>query len=311
MSRLLTLGCVALLAAAGCKSKPAEGEEDAGPPPPATLVVTRLQVVDGTPPDRRPVAVPAAHLREALEGALKGAGYSIGEAGDGDWSVRIDAQVVYGLTDGTGLLDTEKTADAQARWGVEVELKPPDRPEASHAWLEGEAKAKHTPGEEPLGAVMAQQTSAALAAVQAGLTARRESIQLTEAQLIERLQDSAEQVRWAAVDRLAEMKAKGAVPALAKRAGVEASRTIKLRIVGALAEIGDDRAAQALIGLAQPRDRELLRAVVDALSVVGGERVDDFLDILATHDAADVRQMVEQARARMARKARRPGKEAK
>ncbi|MCB9523306.1 MAG: HEAT repeat domain-containing protein [Myxococcales bacterium] len=299
------LFAVALWAALGCKSKPPEGDPS-GAPAPAILVVTRLEVVDGTPPDKRPATVPSEHLKASLEAALKAAGYRLGEAEGDAWSVRIDAQVVYGLSDGTGLLDTERAADAQARWGVEVELRPPGQPEASHAWLEGEAKVKHTPGGQALGAVLAAQTAAALAPVQAGLAARRESIQLTEAQLVERLADAVEQVRWAAVDRLAELKAKGAVPALTARAAVEPSRTIKLRIVGALAEIGDERAAEALMGLAEPRDRELLRAVVDALSVVGGDRVDDFLDILATHDAADVRQMVEQARARMARRARRP-----
>lgn len=121
--------------------------------------------------------------------------------------------------------------------------------------------------------------------------------------LTQRLADADWVVRLAAVEQLAVLRDPSTVGALASHAKTEQNREVLLRLIGVLGELGDDRAAQALIGLANPRDREMLRGVLDALSVVGGERVTDFFDILASHDAPDVREMVEEARSRLARKA--------
>ena len=89
-----------------------------------------------------------------------------------------------------------------------------------------------------------------------------------------------------------------AVEAIASQLRIEKNRDVKHRMIGALSEIGDEKAAQALIHLADPRDRETLAAILDALTVVGGQRVDDFFDILSMHDASDVRELVSDARRR-------------
>ena len=86
---------------------------------------------------------------------------------------------------------------------------------------------------------------------------------------------------------------------LAARVAIEEDREVKLRLIGAIAELGDERAAQALISIADTRDREMLGAVLDALSSVGGERVQEFLGILSMHDSAQIRDMVESARRRL------------
>ncbi len=300
------LALVGLWAAGGCKDS-APAPDAATPPPAARLVVTALTVVDGTPAALKPAGLAEAALQAIARKGLTGAGLTLDTPpADTDWRVEVAARVTYGLTDGTGLLAAEAAGSAKAHWGVEIELRPPDRPEASHVWLEGEAQAPFTPGGEALAAVLTAQATAAFAPVQSSLTARRKSLALSPVALVATLSDPSAEVRWAAVDRLAELRATSAVPALAAHAATETSREIVLRVVGALSEIGDERAAEALIGLADPRDRELLRAVVDALSVVGGERVDDFFSLLANHDAPDVRALIAQAQARRARTATPP-----
>ena len=77
---------------------------------------------------------------------------------------------------------------------------------------------------------------------------------------------------------------------------------MKHRLIGAFAEIGDRRAAPVLIGLADTGDREMLHSILEALGVIGGDRVEDFLDILAMHDASFIREMVESARGRLKRR---------
>ena len=104
-------------------------------------------------------------------------------------------------------------------------------------------------------------------------------------------------------ERLAMLRHVPAVEALAKRLNEESDRNVRFRIVGALAEIGDDRATRALIGAADPRDREMLRAIIDALSVIGGPRVAEFFGIMSMHDAIEVRELVQSALKRLEKRA--------
>lgn len=302
--RGLSVVALALTLAACSKGEPVA--VDAGPLPPARIVVTHLEVLDTTPPQLRPATIPQAKLQSMVQQTLTDAGLLLNTPpSPSTWRATISARATYGLTTGDGLLGTVAPGDARVVWGVEVELKAPGRSEASHAWFQGEASAPFAGTKAAaLQVALTAQARAALAPVTAGLTARREVMSLRTPALIERLTAKHAATRLAVVDRLAELRAKEAVPALATLAGAEPDRSIKLRVVGALAEIGDARAATTLIDLADPKDRVMLRAVVEALSVVGGERVDDFLDLLASHDAPDVREMIEQARARRVRAAK-------
>lgn len=219
------------------------------------------------------------------------------------WAVEIDARAVYGLVGEGGVAQTIAPGEAKAVWTVELALKSPDRAPTLYAFANGESDARFEGADAAaLVPVLEAQVAAAAAEAAKQVAAQVDTLGQPVEALIAALGADDPLVRRAAAERLGMLRAAIAVPTLAERVQVEPDRDAQLRMVGALAEIGDDRAAEALIALANPRDRELLRAVIDALGVLGGPRVRDFLDILAHHDDADVRLLVEQARMRLERR---------
>lgn len=297
------ISVLALIALSACsKSGPSTPPPTPESPPPA-LAIARLKIVDETPPELRPVTLTPAALEAPWKAALAAQGF-VFDASDEAVAVRLDARVVYGLTTGEGLLESVAPGQAEVRWAVKVKLRPPGSVVDDYAFVEGHAGAAFDGDAAALAAVLQAQVAKAIAQPAADIKARALLMTLAPEHLLTRLKNPDAAIRLAAVDRLGALRATQAVPALVELSKTEQDRTVLLRVVGALSEIGDDDAAKALISLANPRDREMLRAVVNALSVVGGARVSDFLDILSVHDAADVREMVETARARLARKVR-------
>ena len=276
---------------------------DAAPPPPRFEVV-RLRVTDRTPVSLRPRPVPPGVLDMAFRDALVGAGVVFGSGADAHvWQVRIEVGVVYGLTRGEGLLATVE--DGTARAWVELQLgvrEPGRRIDAPH-YIEdvSDAPFDAAAGPEGLDVALRDRVDAAAKVVAQRIAARLPIVTLDAAGLVEYLDDDDPDVRRAVVGRLGTLRAVSAVGALTKRLDEETDRDTLLRIVGALSEIKSDEAARALMDKADPKDREMLRAIVYALSAVGGERVADFLDLLGSHDSADVREMVDDARRRLDR----------
>ncbi len=290
-----------LLALLGCSSgsTPAPDATPAAPPPPS-VQLSRVGVRDTTPPDRRPAPIPAAELERSLADALGAAGLERGQDPKG-WRVGLDARVTYGVTTGDGISATPVAGTAKAAWGIEVALKPPGELVAEYAYVEVSAEIPFDGAPGALPDVLRAQVVAAASKAARAVATRANLLNQPVANLLRALEDDDPELRRAAVGRLGALRAKEAVEPLAARMRVEKDRTTVLRMIGALQEIGDDAAANALISLAQPRDREMLRAIVDALSVIGGERVRDFFDVLDAHDSPEVRDMVARARARLKR----------
>lgn len=292
------------------------------PPPPVdagpAARITALRVADATPAEARPVPLEPARLAEVLAGALTGAGLAVdppdplgiwgawGEAREraglprGYWAVEVEGRAVYGRVGAAGIAPEVGPGELKAVWTIELALRPPDGAPTLYAFAGGESAAPFEGADAAaLGPALAARVEAAAADAARQVQAQVETLGQDEAALIEAVGADDPLVRRAAAERLGMLRSPAAVPALSARVQVEEDRDAQLRMIGALAEIGDDRAAEALIALANPRDRELLRAVIDALSVVGGARVGDFFSILAHHDDADVRLLVEQARLRL------------
>lgn len=298
------IGLIGLICLSACsKDDASTAAAPSTEAPPPALVVARLRVIDETPPEHRPVALPIAVLEAPWKAALAAQGFTFA-ASDEAVAVRLDARVVYGLTTGEGLLDKVGPGQAEVRWAVKVRLRPPGSAVDDYAFVEGHAGAAFDGDAAALALALRAQVEAAVAQPASDIKARALLMTLAPIHLITRLKSPDAGIRLAAVDRLGALRATLAVPALVELSKTEKARIVLLRVIGALSEIGDDEAAKALISLANPRDREMLRAVVNALSVVGGARVSDFLDILSVHDADDVREMVDIARARLARKSR-------
>ncbi|MEZ4474566.1 MAG: HEAT repeat domain-containing protein [bacterium] len=296
-------GLLCVLALVGCTKSAPEAptpaaETPAGPP----VVVTRFSVEDATPAEARRFTPTPDDLGPSLRARLEAIGLRFADdAPDDAARLTLTARLVHGFTVGEGLIPAADPAPAGARsravWAVEARLRAPGSAEGQHIFLEGMDEAP-VEGDGALGA----RIDKAFDPVVQGLKTRVGLLGLGTPALTTRLDDPDPAVRLAAIDQLAFRRDAAAVEAISRRTRIEKEREVLLRLIGALAEIGDDGAARALIDLANPRDRELLRAVLDALSVVGGERVGDFFDILASHDDADVRAMVEDARARLQRK---------
>ena len=95
-----------------------------------------------------------------------------------------------------------------------------------------------------------------------------------------------------ALDCLASNRSTVAVPALSKLLGEESDPDKLLRIIGALAEIGDERAVPALIELTRRQDDYFVLQVIYAVGVIGGRIAEGFLVTLAGgHASEHVRQV--------------------
>ncbi|MCA9540946.1 MAG: HEAT repeat domain-containing protein [Myxococcales bacterium] len=292
---------------------------------PAAAQVTRLRVHDGTPLELRPAPLDERRLRADLAAALIESGLPVGaEAPDVwrlasglerawrragidldalriGWEVEIEAELVYGIAVPDGLAPKATEGTAKAVWSIELRLRPPKSDEKLYADVEAADEAPFAGDAAALGPALEARAAAATRRAAANIMVRVNALRQPVAALIDGLAASDPEVRRASAGRLAMLRSAEAVPAMIGRLATEADRDVLLRLIGALAEIGDDRAVEPLIELADPRDREVLRAVIDALAAMGGQRAGDFFDLLSAHDDADIRLMVEQARARMRR----------
>lgn len=272
-----------------------------------TIVLTRLRVRDATPASSRPVQLPAEHLEGVARRGLAAAGVITDrEPQAGDWRLEAHLTASYGLTKGEGLLAQPEAATARFIWGADLSFREPQDPEASHTWLESSEDRPWAEGEVGLAPTLADLAQSAFAPIQRGGATHIQMLRLAPQALIERLSDADAQVRLAAIERLARLQAAETYPAIAQRLGSETDALVRLRLIGAAGELADASFAEPLIMLAELRDRELLRAVVNALTQIDTPRVEDFLDILSLHDAADVRELVQQAQRQRARARRGP-----
>jgi len=297
---------VLLVAFLGCGDPPTtQGGEETG------LVLKRVRVRDSTPPDLRPVTLQTADLEAflrlalALEGVTTDrtpARWLLGPIGpQAGWSVSVSARVVYGIATREGLAEVVTNGEVKAVWTAEARILAPGRRDAVTYAIESESSGAFAGDKATLRSMLATHVGTAAVVLAERLAHRLVMLSKSAADLVGLISSPIRETRFAAVEQLAQLRATEAVPSLADRLREEPEASIKLRIIGALAEIGDPRAADALISAADPKNRELLGACIDALSVVGGQRVDDFLEILASHDAPDIREMVEAAQARRAR----------
>jgi len=143
------------------------------------------------------------------------------------------------------------------------------------------------------------------AAVEAFDTLKARVVQLTAplTEVLAQLGGQEPDARLLAVDRLSIERADVAVPALRRAIRAEASPAARVRMVGALGALGDPRAADDLIALADTRDAELFVAVLDALVQLGGPQAREFFALMSTHDSTEIRALVEDAAIRLERRA--------
>lgn len=311
--RRLPLILLVALAPAGCREdrpsgtpSPASAPSAAAPATRAVVALGKLRLADETPPDRRPWTPGDEALQTMLRQALVAAGVAAEPPAGDAWALTTRARVLYGLGAGDGFAAAPISGPGAARWLVELKLHVPGEPAPLEMAfdLRDEAAFDGAPGGLP--AFLEARLRSALGKLTTALRDRLAVVTQPVIGLAAALDNPDPELRRLAVERLGMMRAVAAVPSLAARVKTEPDRDTTLRLIGTLAEIGDARAADALIARADPKDRELLHAILDALAVMEpvGPAVHDFLAVLAEHDAPEVREMVAQARARMASRRR-------
>ncbi len=256
----------------------------------------RLEFIDATPANLHPIVVDLEKAKQNFESMLARAGYfKVSETPDhSQWRASIQARVVYGFTKGDGLEEqVSKDCEAQAMLSVALRLLPPLQSEAVYLFEQTQSKC---PLKEAPNYGVEAQIDEVIKAMEPLLKTKRQLLYRDQAGLIAALDDERPAMRIGAAELLGMSRAQGAVPQICDRLQKEQDRAVLLRLIGALAEIGDARAVTALIAVADSKDRELLRAVIDALSSIGGEQTNDFFDLLENHDSPEVRYMLEEAR---------------
>ncbi len=293
-------------------------------PPEAVVYLKALTITDRTPASTRPVTLDGEMLRTTIRSSFESAGMTINPPGSPGteqwadfvssraaagkprpgalWPVRVDLSVIYGLQSPDGVASNLMNAPGKMVLIGAAAIRLPGETESVHERFEIGDGSEFKGDEAAYRAHLKRWLVNAAKRVGARLVEKVAVYELPTPELISALSDESRHRRLDAAERVAMLRHRSAVETLASRLASEQDRAVKLRVVGALAEIGDDRAAQALIAAADPRDRELLRAIVDALSVVGGQRVAEFFQIMSMHDSVEVRELVEGAMKRLKRK---------
>ena len=215
------------------------------------------------------------------------------------WSVRAHVWLMYGLNSKTGLSSSVVPGELKVVWAAELKIRPPGDDLDLHAQLDASATVSFGGEKDAFPSFLAAQAEKVHAQLMTRIGRRISVLTQSEDELGRSLLSKESQTRLAVVERLSITHTPHMGALLVKQLTRETDALVRLRIIGALAERKEKSAVEPLIALVDPRDRELLRAILDALVAIGGNRVDDFLDILSSHDAADIRLMVEYARQRL------------
>ncbi len=288
----------------------------------AQFQLVRFSVDDGTPVAHRPIGFDKAQLSTMLESALGSIGLHLPSTGQARspwssfkeelrrlglpaprdaWQVRLHAQTVYGIATNEGIATSVQTGLSKAVWSVDLRLQSPEHDESVYSYIETTDESAFVGNEEAARREIHGRLAASLMVLTNQIELRMTMASRHVDDLIEALDMGDAEVRLAAVEHLSMVKTERAALAMAKRLSTETESTIRLRIIGALAESKSQSVIDTLISIADPRDRETLRAILDALSAIGGQRVLDFLGVLSSHDAPDIREMVLAARSRLRR----------
>ncbi|MEE2787977.1 MAG: HEAT repeat domain-containing protein [Myxococcota bacterium] len=320
-SRRLAVLALVSLCLVGCQRR----EKTKAPPQLKPLILLEgLRLIDQTPPEHRPVAVGSAAMRNIFVQALENADIvtTRPEAGRNQawdkwmqrararnkpidqllWKANLEIGMIYGIQTEQGMAKITDTGLVKVIARGDVSIRQPGQTERFHVIIDLTQESPFEPKQHVLQATYRGHLTVIARQLADRINGTIQVYAKPKSELIATVKSTDRDARLAAIQRLAELRDKDAVPTLIEQLSKEADRAIKHRLIGALAEIGDRRAAPALIGLADTRDRDMLHSVLEALGVIGGPRVIDFFDILSMHDARSIREMVEAARTRLKRR---------
>ena len=109
-------------------------------------------------------------------------------------------------------------------------------------------------------------------------------------------------MRQTAFHAIAHRRVAAAVPRLLEMLNAE-DVLVRDGAIGTLVALREPRAVQPLTEMAQFKDLDMMRRVIDAVGMIGGEDARAYLDLIASgHDVPEVRALAKDALLRLERR---------
>ncbi len=287
---------VLLVGQSGCGSCDFGREVSGG----AALVVHVEPVLDQTPPSLRPIVLEPRWAQDHLRSAMAVAGSSRREISpeiEAGSLLSIRPRLTYGFALADGLQATPSPGDVVVRWQVVARLTVERAPELAFEYGTEHLHRVPFPGGDAE-AALRQAVLASLAPLCERLLQSATVAAGTQTSLRDALTSPDISTRRIAADRVGQLRLRGLAPVVGLQLAAETDEALRLRLIGLSGELGDPATVPALIAQAELKDRPRLLAVMDALSRLGGARVEEFFDVLSSHDDPEIRGLVEAARGR-------------
>jgi hypothetical protein len=230
------------------------------------------------PADLLPQGVSSEGATQSVEKALKQNGFILSEGSTRNYAAKIELR-----------RDTGTTGDDH--WTMRVVLAPRDGGYEATVPMEGVGEAaadEAVPSPAQLEAA-AQGAARELQEERKLMRKPKEAIAAVLQSDSRRLRDFA--IRLAGARRMREL-----TPMLCARLQEEPESDLVLRIVGALVQIGDNRAVSPLVELTKRKHPIFINQIVFAVAQIGGQEAEAYLDTLAQgHPSDQVRQAAREA----------------
>jgi hypothetical protein len=156
---------------------------------------------------------------------------------------------------------------------------------------------------EDLGAAALSLVECALGQAARGLAEKQAVRRGDESAVLMALESSDPSLRQVAFATIAERELRSAVPRLLELLHSE-DELVRDSAIGALVALREPRAVPALAQLAEFRDLDLMRRVIDAIGAIGGDEARAWLELVASgHEVQAVRDLAGEALARLLRRA--------
>ncbi len=121
--------------------------------------------------------------------------------------------------------------------------------------------------------------------------------------LLAAVDDPEPEIRQVAYAAIGDRHLAGALPHLVEQLR-SPDELVRDGAIGALVALRDRRAVKPLTQLAEFKDLDLMRRIIDAVGAIGGDEAHDYLELVATgHEVPIIRELAQQALARLERKA--------
>ncbi|MCC6806863.1 MAG: HEAT repeat domain-containing protein [Deltaproteobacteria bacterium] len=208
----------------------------------------------------------------ALQTALKQEGFILAEGSKRNYAAKVEVR-----------RESQSFGSGKDTWQMRVVLAPRD------AGVEAGAIAMEGLGETAADEAVpsAQQLAEAAAAAAKELAEERKMMRKPKDEIVTALSSPSRRVRDFAVRLAGARKIKDLVPVLSKRLADEPESDLVLRIVGALVQIGDDRAVSPLVELTKRKHPIFINQIVFAVAQIGGQEAEAYLDTLAQGHPSD------------------------